>query len=356
MNTPSARRNICAWASSGALAALAVFAAHHLAHADEGGVSFWLPGTYGSLAATPQVPGWTLGAVYYHTSVGAGASVSAAKEVTIGKLRPTVNIDLNVSMDARADLALIMPSYVFETPVFGGQLALNMISVVGRNKVGLDGTLTASVAGLTATRQGSIDSSVSGFGDLYPRAELRWNAGAHNFLAYTMGGIPVGAYDPDRLANLGIGHAAIDGGAGYTYFDPAKGHELSAVAGLTYNFKNPDTDYRNGIDFHLDWGASQFLSKQFFVGAVGYVYNQITDDSGASPILGGFRSRVAAVGPQMGFIFPVGGMQGFLNLKGYWEFDAANRPEGWNTWVSFAISPPMPTPPATASRRPGYSK
>jgi hypothetical protein len=231
-----------------------------------------------------------------------------------------------------------------------------MISVVGRNKVGLDGTLTASVAGLTATRQGSIDSSVSGFGDLYPRAELRWNAGAHNFLAYTMGGIPVGAYDPDRLANLGIGHAAIDGGAGYTYFDPAKGHELSAVAGLTYNFKNPDTDYRNGIDFHLDWGASQFLSKQFFVGAVGYVYNQITDDSGASPILGGFRSRVAAVGPQMGFIFPVGGMQGFLNLKGYWEFDAANRPEGWNTWVSFAISPPMPTPPATASRRPGYSK
>ena len=27
--------------------------------ADEGGVSFWLPGTYGSLASVPAVPGWS---------------------------------------------------------------------------------------------------------------------------------------------------------------------------------------------------------------------------------------------------------------------------------------------------------
>jgi hypothetical protein len=66
------------------------------------------------------------------------------------------------------------------------------------------------------------------------------------------------------LANLGIGHAAIDGGGGYTYFNPQTGHEFSAVAGFTYNFKNQDTQYQNGIDFHVDWGASQFLSKQVF--------------------------------------------------------------------------------------------
>jgi len=28
--------------------------------ADENGVSFWLPGIFGSLAATPQQPGWSL--------------------------------------------------------------------------------------------------------------------------------------------------------------------------------------------------------------------------------------------------------------------------------------------------------
>ena len=32
-------------------------------------------------------------------------------------------------------------------------------------------------------------------------------------------------------------------------------------------------------------------------------------------------------------------MQGYLNLKGYGEFDAANRPSGWNTWLTFSISP-----------------
>ena len=35
-----------------------------ISRADEGGVSFWLPGQYASLAATPQVPGWALGVVY----------------------------------------------------------------------------------------------------------------------------------------------------------------------------------------------------------------------------------------------------------------------------------------------------
>src|SRR5436305_615448 len=30
-----------------------------IAAADEGGVSFWIPGFFGSLAATPQQPGWS---------------------------------------------------------------------------------------------------------------------------------------------------------------------------------------------------------------------------------------------------------------------------------------------------------
>jgi hypothetical protein len=34
------------------------------AKADEGGVSFWLPGLFGRLAAVPQQPGWSLATVY----------------------------------------------------------------------------------------------------------------------------------------------------------------------------------------------------------------------------------------------------------------------------------------------------
>jgi hypothetical protein len=39
------------------------------ASADEGGVGFWMPGLYGSLAAVPGVPGWSFGALYLHNHV-----------------------------------------------------------------------------------------------------------------------------------------------------------------------------------------------------------------------------------------------------------------------------------------------
>jgi hypothetical protein len=75
---------------------------------------------------------------------------------------------------------------------------------------------------------------VTGFGDLIPQFSLRWNAGVHNFMTYVTGDIPVGDYDSARLSDIGLGHGALDGGVGYTYFNPQTGHEFSAVAGLTY--------------------------------------------------------------------------------------------------------------------------
>jgi len=321
------------------------------AKADEGGVSFWLPGIYGSLAAAPQQPGWSLPLIYYHTSVSASGSVGAAREVTIGQFRPTLSVNLDVNVNADVDIGLIIPTYVFPTPVLGGQLAVGVMFVTGANSTSLDGTLTASLGPLTATRTGRIDSSVAGFGDIVPQVSLRWNQGVNNFMIYGTGGIPVGDYDPTRLANLGIGHGAIDGGFGYTYLNPQTGFEASAVTGFTFNFENPDTNYTNGVDWHLDWGASQFLSKQFFIGAVGYFYQQITADSGQAAFLGDNESRVIGVGPQLGYIFPLSDqLQGYLNLKGYFEFDNYRRPDGWNAWVTFVISPAAAPPPSTAMR------
>jgi hypothetical protein len=60
---------------------------------------------------------------------------------------------------------------------------------------------------------------------------------------------------------------------------------------------------------------------------------------------------VLGVGPQMGFLFPVGDMQGYLNLKGYGEFASENRPAGWNTWLTFSISPTAHASTVTPSRR-----
>jgi hypothetical protein len=53
--------------------------------------------------------------------------------------------------------------------------------------------------------------------------------------------------------------------------------------------------------------------------------------------LGNFKSRVGGIGPQVGYFLPVGKEKGYVNLKGYWEFDAKNRPEGWNIWLTLAL-------------------
>ncbi len=148
-----------------------------------------------------------------------------------------------------------------------------------------------------------------------------------------------GDYNADRIVNLGKGHGALDGGFGYTYFSEATGFEFSAVSGLTYNFNNPYTDYQNGIDWRTDLEASRFLYKRFFVGAVGYFFNQLIADSGSGATLGAYELRIAAIGPELGVSFPVGEMQGSLALRGYWEFAAQNRSSGWNTWLAFSIAP-----------------
>jgi hypothetical protein len=317
--------------------------------ADQGGSSFWFPGQFASFVAVQQTPGWTLSAIYYHSSVAAAGSAAAAREILVGRIPATVNVNLNLALSGRADLVALAPSYTFATPVLGGQLVAGMAGQFGRAAANVSGTLTAIAGPIVATRSGTLEGSLTSYGDLAPFAQLLWKNGVNNYMAYFTGNIPVGDYDPLRLPNIGLGHGAVDAGGGYTYFNEATGNEFSGVAGFTYNFPNPDTRYRSGIDFHFDWGASHFLSKQLFVGIAGYAYQQITDDSAQNPILGGFRSRAFGVGPQIGYNFPVGDMQGSLGLRGYGEFGAANRPSGWNAWLTFTISPTAAA--ATAPRK-----
>jgi hypothetical protein len=298
------------------------------AAADEGGVSFWLPGTYGSLAAVPGAPGWSFATFNYYDSVSAGKSAAFVRGGGV-----------QAGLQSNPDLQFVVPNYAFATPVFGGQANLSIMGLFGNNPVSVDGTVTGPGG---RTLSGSRSDAAFGAGDLYPSASIKWNQGVNNFMTYLTGDIPVGLYNSQNLANLGIGHGAVDAGGGYTYCDPTTGHEFSAVIGATYNLSNPATQYKNGIDAHLDWGASQFLSASLQVGAVGYVYDQLTGDSGSGAKLGPFESRVIGVGPQVGYLFPVAGMQGYVNLKAYGEFDARDRPSGWNAWLTFSISPMAP--------------
>ena len=232
-------------------------------------MSFWLQGQFGSFAAVPSNPGWSFETSFYHARAAAGAGVSFAR-----------GGGFQAGMKSPSDFVMVTPTYAFATPVLGGQAAVGMTAVYGRNTTSVSATLTGPGG---ASLSGSRSDYVVGFGDLYPAATLKWNQDVHNFMLYATAGVPVGVYDPTRLAAMGLGHWSADGGAGYTYLNEQVGFEWSVVVGLTYNSINPYTQYRSGIDAHVDWAISPYLTEKLHIGAVGYVYNQVTGDSGASP-------------------------------------------------------------------------
>ena len=173
---------------------------------------------------------------------------------------------------------------------------------------------------------------------------------------YVLGNIPGGTYDSARLANLSPGYTAVDSGFGYTYLNPKTGHELSAVAGFTYSGMNDALQYRNGIDFHFDWAVSQFVSKSVHVGLAGYVYQQVTGDSGAGAKLGDYKGHSVGIGPQIGFFFPAfEGYMGYLNIRGYWDVATENRPTTQTAMVTLSFAPAAPEKPTTP-RGPNHLK
>ncbi|WP_024519838.1 transporter [Bradyrhizobium sp. Tv2a-2] len=319
-------------AAFGGASALALIAHAQPALADAGGLSFWLPGTFGSLAATPVAPGWAYETIYLHLQQSAGGGKNF---VTGGGVGGTIVAGLN----AHADALVEGVTYTSALPVLGGQAGFSLLAAPGNLGVGIDATLTGPLGNTISGGKTDNRTTVS---DVFYQGTLKWNQGVNNEMVYIAGNIPSGTYDASRLANLSFGFWGVDTGAGYTYLDPKTGHEFSVVGGLTYSAPNPFLQYQNGIDAHIEWAASQFVTKDVLVGVAGYYFQQLTDDTGPGAKLGGFRGMAVGIGPEIGFLFPVGDYQGYLNIKGYKDLAVENRPEGWSTWVTFAISPKMP--------------
>ena len=124
-----------------AMALAALVAGAVGAEADEAGISFWVPGTYGALAAAPLPQGFSLAEVYYHSPVKAGADVATAIQISRAGVMAKLPATLDFHLGVQTDLMLSIPSYVFATPVFGGQLSVGLLIPYGRNKVSVDQTL-----------------------------------------------------------------------------------------------------------------------------------------------------------------------------------------------------------------------
>jgi hypothetical protein len=149
--------------------------------ADETGESFWTPGSFGSLAATPSQPGFSLSSTWYRTSTTAGSEVVRARAIRIGRLEASVAESVSAVSISPEDLAMITPSYTFATPVLGGQAAIGLQAVYGRKRTTDDAVLNTPVlVGPFATNRSRFDTisdTVTGFGDLSPQLHDRQHSG-----------------------------------------------------------------------------------------------------------------------------------------------------------------------------------
>jgi hypothetical protein len=292
------------------------------ANADEGGVAFWTSGSDSSLAAVPATPGWSLPTQLYNYEGSAGVNQA---------LQHGTSVD--IGFDSRLVVLYVAPTWAPDTKWLGGQPSLALQSGVGWNS----SSAAISLSTTDATERLNRSDSIAGGVDLYPTVQLAWTHGDDNWMAYGTGDVPTGAYNSSRLSNIGLGHAAIDLGGAYTYLNSKSGFESSAVVGFTYNAVNSSTHIRSGVDSHFDWDVSRYLSSRFQLGIAGYAYYQLGADSGSGNRVGAFRSRVASVGPELAYAFPAGGLQWYVNLRGYREFWARNRTEGRAVFLTLNV-------------------
>jgi hypothetical protein len=87
---------------------------------------------------------------------------------------------------------------------------------------------------------------------------------------------------------VGKNYWTFEPAASLSYMSSKMGLELSAFAGIDFNMKNTDTEYRSGTQFHLDLTVAQHLplfSGIIGIGANGFWYQQVSGDSGSGATL-----------------------------------------------------------------------
>ncbi|MGM4892024.1 SphA family protein [Tardiphaga sp. 839_C3_N1_4] len=231
-----------------------------------------------------------------------------------------------------------LPTTIWVTPakIFGGDLAFSLTTPFGEPRVNANLLVNSPRFGPIGVN--AVDSELA-LSDFFINSFVGWRSGNFHWQVGVGGVIPSGTYVPGQLSNASLNRPAIDVFTALTWLDPTLGWDLSASAGFTFNQTNTATDYKSGDEFHLEWAATKYITKEFTLGLVGYYYQQLTADSGSGARLGSFEGRVVALGGALGYTFEVGKLPISTRLKVFREFAAENRMEG--TAGFFTVSLPI---------------
>ena len=309
------RRAVALFRGLAAASLLLALANPRAAVAGEGGGSHYMPGTMGDFAmALIGPPGFYLrnDLLYFQGDIDA---------VTLGD-----RIYSSASQDVWVNTLKLI--YLAGSGILGGRLGGALTIPI---------VLDAQASGtLVSPLQGSPSGNRSGIADITVSGLLNWAFGHSHVSAGLNVYVPVGAYDEDRIINLGRNYWSFDPIVTYTWLHPKRGHEISVTTGFMFNTTNDATDYSSGTEWHMDFMASQHFSKTFAVGLEGSVLQGITDDSGplldrANTVLpalglaplGGFRARYFGLGPAVVYSPTIGSTA--VNFIAKYLFDVTHE-------------------------------
>lgn len=292
----------------------------------EGGTSFYLLGSKTTMSGYVPPPG-VYGLLQNYAYTGK-ADISFRE----------AGVSLSGGVDADAYIALPTALWVPDWDVLGGNLAFTLTTPLGAKWVSV-GVLTNPFGiELNAKRDNFA------FGDPVLGTTLGWHDGNLHYSFGTLINVPIGQWKLGSPVNIGFNRWAVDGAGAITYLDTKTGLEISSTAGITYNFKNQDTDYKSGTEFHLEAAAMMHLSRTSSIGVNAYAYKQLTGDSGSDAILGDFKGRVFAIGPAADYTFTIGSTPVATNFRYFYEFGEENRLHGHAFFLNVAIPLGGPSP------------
>src|SRR5215831_2035491 len=150
---------------------------------------------------------------------------------------------------------------------------------------------------------------------------------------------PITTTSPD---NIGLGfwtHQFQGSAAWYPWADK----RMAVMGALTYqiNSQKQDIDVTPGQHITFNWGISQYLpltknqNLLLEIGPAGYDDWQITDDSGSAARNPSDHTQVHGVGGQLGLTYVPWNVA--LNFHAFYEYFAADRPQGQSYSISLAI-------------------
>jgi len=281
-----------------------LFGAANLSQATEGGGTSYPLGAENYMSGAMPPPG-----VYGQLFVN---------HYEADNLRGNDGSKLPVDFRVRANAIVPRLIWVSDYTVLGGSLALHAIVPLVDLKVSVNGQSQHN----------------RGLGDVIfgPALGFHHSDKFHSILAFDMIA-PTGRYDKHDLANPGRNYWVFEPVYAMSYVDPA-GLNLDTKVMYDFNRSNPDTDYRSGQEFHVDYAVGWGLGNGWVLGVGGYYYRQTTDDRQDGERIEDNKGRSFAIGPSIKY----SGEEGwFVTAKWSKETEVRNRAQGDAYWVKLTL-------------------